>query len=236
MKSSILAFGILFFIGLNINYAQNKKLTGKVVAFKAYPINNVSVSSKKLKTETITDSLGYFTIECRKKDKLTFKAAGFQNQTIKIEDTDSLKVNLILINSKNAFKEVVRKKHMHQSDLDYCINNLIDENNNFDQLLTVYDVIQYVHPSARVTSVTANSSGGNTFGASGNQIILGGQGPNSILASPYALLVVDGIVTGDISGVVPEQIKSVKVLTGSNAGHWGTRGGNGVVEITLKHK
>lgn len=237
MKKVVLAFVVLFLSGSSLIYAQTQTLKGKVTAFKAYPVNNVSIYSKKLKTETVSDLDGNFTIQCHKKDKLSFKAAGFQNLTIKTKGEASLKVNLILINHENAFKSLVEENHMTQSNLDYCINNLMYENNNFDQLLTVYDVIQYVHPSARISSdVINNSDGQNSFGTSGSQIILGAKGPNSILASPFALLVVDGIVTRDISGIVPEQIKTVKVFTGSDAGHWGTRGGNGVVEITLKYE
>lgn len=235
-KLALLCIGMLFF-GLNQNNAQTKTISGKVVAFKAYPVNKVSVYAKKSKKEEFTDASGNFTIACKKKDKIVFKAAGFQNKTIKIEDQDSLKVNLIMIENQNAFKDIVREGHMPKSDLDYCIENLMYENNNFDQMLTIYEIIQYVHPAARISSqVTNEANGQNSFGTTGNQIILDARGPRSILASPFALLVVDGIPTRDISGIDPKQVKTIKVLTGSNAGHWGTRGANGVVEITLKNK
>lgn len=235
MKKIIFTLSI-FFVLSSFSYAQTKTIQGKVVAFKAYPVKNVKISSKKLKTDAITDEQGNFTIKSKKKDKLVFKAAGFQNTTVKIEEQDSITVNLIMINNKNAFKDIVNEGHMVQSDLDYCVNNLMDENNNFDQMLTIYEIIQYVYPAARISSVTTNEANGDSaFGTTGNQIILDARGPKSILASPYALLVVDGIVTRDISGIEPKQVKSIKVLTGSDAGHWGTRGANGVVEITLKN-
>ncbi len=235
MKKIIFVLSLLLVIGTFEISAQTKTVKGKVVAFKAYPVNFVSISAKKNKTKAITDSLGYFTIECHKKDKLVFDAAGFQNAVIKLEDQDSLKVNLIAINNQNAFKDVVRERHMTQSDLDYCVNNLLDDNNNFDQMLTIYEIIQFLHPTARIVSERTTEDGAG-FGSTGNQIILDSRGPRSILASPLALLVVDGIATRDISGIEPKQVKNIKILTGSNAGHWGTRGANGVVEITLKYQ
>ncbi len=235
MKKIVFTFCLLLIFSINHNYAQTKTIKGKVVAFKTYPLKKVKVISKKLKTETVTDEQGFFSIEYKKNDKLIFKAEGFQNSIVKIEKQDSLKVNLILVNNKNAFKDVVKEGHMEQSDLDYCTNNLMDENNNFDQMLTIYEIIQYVHPTARISDQEVNRTDeNNTFGTTGNQIILDSRGPRSILASPFALLVVDGIVTRDISGIEPKQVKAIKILTGSDSGHWGTRGANGVVEITLK--
>lgn len=227
---ALILFGITL-LGWTNATCQTKVITGKVVAFKAYPIKNVVVRSKKSKKEVLTDAAGNFSIESKNKDKLVFKAAGFQNESIKIDDQDVLKVNLIIINNPNAFKDIIKEGHMEQSDLDYCTGNLMFENNNFDQLPTIFDVIQFVYPTARISD--ANNP--NSFGTTSSQIILEAKGANTIISSPYALLVVDGIVTQNISGIDPKQVKTVKVLTGTEAGHWGTRGGNGVVEITLKY-
>lgn len=48
------------------------------------------------------------------------------------------------------------------------------------------------------------------------------------------MLVVDGIVVQTITDIHPPIIKTIKVLVGNEAGHWGVRSGNGAIGITLK--
>lgn len=217
--------------------AQSHTVKGKIVAFKKYPINNVKVSAKKAKTKVFSDSLGNFTITCNKKDHIVFDAAGFQNQRFKLKGEDSLNVNLVLVLDEAAYKDVVRFNHLSKGTLDYSLKYLISENNNFDQLATIYDVVQYVYPQAKIVDPNkVDAADPGDFGATGPQIILDSRGVNSINASLYALLVVDGIPINDISGVHPVEVKTLKVLMGNEAGHWGMRGGNGVVEITTKYE
>ena len=233
MKPKIFVYILSFLLGFTTIHAQNKTTEGNIVAFKKYVLKNVSVSCKKTKDQVVSDSLGHFSIVCGKKDELIIDAAGFETQYFKIKDQNHLNVNMILIQNEEAYKDVVTKGHMTKEVLDYCISNLLVDNNNFDQLSNIYDVIQYVYPSADIVEVSSEFSNSE---AQGKQIVLDARGVNSFNASPYALLVVDGMVVNDISGVSPLQVKSVKVLNRNEAGHWGSRGGNGAVEITLKYK
>ena len=235
MKSFALNLVFFLLLGATFGIAQTHTVNGRIIAFKKYPVNKVKVSSKRAKTFVYSDSLGIYSISCNKNDQLVFNASGFQNQRIKLKGQDSLLVNLVIIESELAYDEVVKGKHLSQSKLDYCLNNLIDNNNNYDKLGTIFEVIQFVYPQAKITEEGPNQNdNANTFGTTGRQVILDVRALKSVIASPYALLVVDGIVTSDISGISPEQVKTVKVLSAAESGHWGTRGGNGVVEITLR--
>lgn len=56
---------------------------------------------------------------------------------------------------------------------------------------------------------------------------------------PYPLYVVDGLIVGNsfrsVENIVqPVDVLQIKALTGSNASIYGTRGANGVIEITTK--
>ncbi len=229
-----LFISIFFLISFH-GHTQDYVIQGNIVAFKKYGLNNVKVKAKKAKTTVFSDSLGNFSITCSKKDQLVFNAGGFQNGRVKLKGRDSISVNLILIENKSSYKDVVNNKHMTQVKLDYCLKNLIDNNNNYDKLGTIFEVIQYVYPQAKITEEGPNQNdNANTFGATGSQVILDARALKSILASPYALLVVNGIVTTDISGITPPEVKTIKVLSSAESGHWGSRGANGVVEITLK--
>lgn len=65
------------------------------------------------------------------------------------------------------------------------------------------------------------------------------RGENSLLNNNEPLFVLDGNVIGNTYqqaavGVDPNSIASIKVITPANAGLYGSRGGNGVIEITTK--
>ncbi|WP_187388264.1 carboxypeptidase-like regulatory domain-containing protein [Seonamhaeicola marinus] len=237
MKHFIQRLTLLCLLVTISGFAQTHTVSGKVVAFKRYALNKVKISAKKANTVVYTDTEGNFTITCNKKDHLVFNAAGFHNQKFKLKGEKELDVNLIAVLEESAYRDVVRFEHLSKEKLQYGLDNFLEDNNNFDQLATIYDVIQFVYPQAKVVDLdTTDSAEPGAFGATGPQIILDSRGVNSINSSLYALLVVDGIVINDISGVHPIEVKTCKVLMGNEAGHWGMRGGNGVVEITTKYQ
>jgi hypothetical protein len=223
MKDKLqLPFLLIFFLILN-SYAQNKTIKGTVLGFKDYALNNVVVKSKKSKKETLTDSLGNFTIQTKGKDELEFSADGFYPEKFKIHNSNDMVVNMIYVDDNNSYDDVLESKHLSQEVLDYCVAHLMEDNNNYDRLRNVFEIIQNVYPGANIEEIDGIT-----------RVVLNARGPNTIMAGNYALLVVDGIVVNDITNVQPLMVKSVKVLLGNNAGHWGVRGGNGVVEIVLK--
>lgn len=223
-----LKFGIiiLLLVSASINVqAQTTLLKGKVTAFKKYPINNVKVVASKSKKETHTDFYGNFTIEVKsKKDVIKFKADGFIGQTIRIKGEKDTTINLIYIDNESSRYNVVNGKLMSEERLDFCIANLMDVNNNFDRMASIFQVIQYVYPSAKMESVNGM-----------NQVFITSRGPNSLSSGMEALLVVDGIITEDITGISPIQVKSVEVLLGNDAADYGSRAANGVIIINLKN-
>ena len=205
--------------------AQTTTLKGKVIAFKKYPVNNVRVEASKSKQKTLTDSQGNFTIEVKsKKDVVKFKANGFVGQTIRIRAAKDTIINLLYIDNESSHYKVIEGELMSEERLDYCIKNLIDENNNFDRMASIFQVIQFVYSSAKVENVNGM-----------NQIFLTSRGPNSLSSGMEALLVVDGIITEDITGISPAQVKSVEVLLGNEAAEFGSRGANGAIIIHLKN-
>lgn len=84
---------LVFFLGTPFCMVQNTTVKGKIVGFKKYSLKNVKVSSKKSKTEVFSDSLGNFSIKCKKKDQLLFSAGRFHGQRIKTNGEESIYVN-----------------------------------------------------------------------------------------------------------------------------------------------
>jgi outer membrane receptor for ferrienterochelin and colicin len=66
---------------------------------------------------------------------------------------------------------------------------------------------------------------------SGKRIVV--QGPNSFFGSSDPLFVVNGHRVPSIDYISPTEVKSIKLLKGSNANIYGNEGANGVISITL---
>jgi TonB-dependent SusC/RagA subfamily outer membrane receptor len=58
---------------------------------------------------------------------------------------------------------------------------------------------------------------------------------HSFFGSSTPLFVINGVVVESIDNVNPLEVRSIKILKGSEAAIYGVRGSNGVVSITLKN-
>lgn len=222
LKVKIVFVLLIFSLSL---FSQIKIKNAKVVAFKVLPLKGVTVSTKKSKTVVKTDSLGMFSINLVKNDYLIVNAEGFEGYKAKIKNDDPLTINLLYYDNNASYNSVLENKYLSKENLDYAIKNLMADNNIFDRMQNIYEVVQYAYPGAIFDPSTGVM-----------QIILANRGPHSVMAGNEALLVVDGIVTSDITGISPAQVKTIRVLVGNDAANWGSRGANGVIEIELKHK
>lgn len=201
-------------------YAQNRVIYGNLTAYNTFPVMNVEVTSKKAKATTVSDSLGNFSIVCLEKDVIIIKPKGFQTVNQKVNDeTDTVKINLVLIDTKKNRELAVSSGYITKSNLNYAVNHLEEENNDFCKYTDIYTLVR-----VEGTGVQVSASG---------QITVQG-GSNSFSGSSSALLIVDGQSQNSIDWIRPCIVKSIHILKGSEATIYGTRGGNGVVVITTK--
>ncbi len=199
--------------------AQNRVVHGKLTVFNRYPVKNVEVKAKKAKTSITTDSLGQFNIVCFEKDVIQIKPQTFEAVSKRVNaETDTLEINLIFIDSKANREKAVGYGFISEKDLLYAVEHLESENNDFCSYNTIFDLIQNKLSGVQVSS--------------GNIYIRGGN--NSFSGQSQALCVVDGTPTSNIEWISPCQVRTIDLLKGSEAAIYGTRGGNGVVLITLR--
>ncbi|MGW8314719.1 MAG: TonB-dependent receptor plug domain-containing protein [Bacteroidales bacterium] len=199
--------------------AQNRVVHGRLTVFKRYPVKNVEVKAKKAKTSITTDSLGMFDIVCYDKDVIQIKPKTFEPVTRRVNaDTDTLEINLVFIDSKANRENAVGYGYIREKDLLYAVDHLEAENNDFCGYSTIFDLIQ-----GKLSGVQVSN---------GNIYIRGGN--NSFSGQSQALCVVDGTPTSNIEWISPCQVRTIDILKGSDAAIYGTRGGNGVVMITLR--
>lgn len=217
---------IILFLGIIVMYstiqAQTRVVYGKLTAYNLYPLQNIEVKTKKSKATVKSDSLGMFSIVTHVEDKITIKSKAFKTVVRKVdEETDTLFINLIFIDTKTNRDLATGYGYISQQKLNYAVNNLTQENNDFCNYSNIFELIKGRFPGV---SVQSNAIGGAVY-------IRGG---TSINMSNEALYVVDGGPTSNIDYIVPCDVRSIDVLKDASASIYGTRGSNGVVVIETK--
>lgn len=217
---------LVFFLGTLLIYvslsAQTKVVSGQLTSFNKYPVQNIEVKTKKSKASVKSDSLGMFTIVCNAKDKILIKPKVFKTVTRKVdEDTDSLFVNLVFIDTKANREFATGYGYISQEELTYAISHLQQENNEFCSYTTVFELIRGRFPGV---TVSGTQTGGVVYI----------RGLSSINTSNEALYVVDGVTVSTIDDIHPCDVRSINVLKDGSAAMYGSRGSNGVVVIETK--
>lgn len=220
MKYFLILTATLLFT--TVSHAQNRVVYGKLTAYNSFPVMNVEVTSKKAKSTTMSDSLGQFSIVCLKKDVIQIKPKVFEPANVKVNDeTDSVNINLVFIDTKNNRELAVNSGYMTETNLNYAVANLEEENNDYCKYTDIYALLR------------AEAGSGIMVSNSGSITVRGGN--NSFSGATEALIVVDGQPTSSIDWIRPCTVRSINILKGSDAAIYGTRGGNGVVVITTKN-
>lgn len=201
-------------------HAQDSMVHGKIVAFDSIPIDKAEIKLKRNKSLVLSDSLGFFNIECQVNDKLSIKAAGFKTKKIKVENQrDSLHINLAFGGSAKDIEAASSNGHIDRKRLAYTTNSLDA------------DLFVDAGYSDVLEMITGKFPGVNVVG---DEIII--RGKNSLNGNNSALIVIDGVITSmySLTSLSVADVKSVNVLKGNAAASYGSRGANGVVVVITK--
>jgi TonB-dependent SusC/RagA subfamily outer membrane receptor len=201
---------------------QTRVVYGKLTAYNKYPVQNIEVKTKKSKASVKSDSLGMFSIVCNQEDKIIIKPKAFRTVSRKVdEDTDTLDINLVFIDTKANRDIAMGYGYISQADLAYATSHLEQENNEFCNYTNIFELIKGRFPGVTVSSAQM-----------GGAVYI--RGATSINMSNEALYVVDGGVVSTIDYIHPCDVRSIDVLKDSSAAIYGSRGSNGVVVIETK--
>ncbi len=223
MKKNLIFIPLILLLFFSANsVAQTHMLTGTVQAFEQFPVNHVFVKAMKSGNSTYTDELGHFSLEVKDNDVLKIKDPVFVPYSKKINESDtSLVINLYLHTDDQSMDKVIKMGYMTRQNLDYGVNHLWKNNNQFSQFTDAYDAIKYALPEA--TIIFENGHKAIEF-----------RGTKSIEYSNAALIVVDGVAMNDVSFLPPSTIFRITKLPSTQAALYGSRAANGVVNIETK--
>ncbi|WP_301704946.1 TonB-dependent receptor [uncultured Parabacteroides sp.] len=204
---------------------QQKSLKGTVNDVLG-PVAGASVVVKGTTNGTVTDMDGNFVLEVNNGDVLQISFIGYVTQEIKYTGQATLAVNLVEDTQK--LEEVVvvgygTQKKVNMTGAVAMVDSKVLENRPVQNVSTA---LQGTMPGVQVTS------GGGRPGQDGGTIRVRGVGTLNT-ADPYIL--VDGIETGTMNSVDPNDIESISVLKdAASAAIYGSKASNGVILITTK--
>ena len=215
MKLAILTG--LFALLCSMGYTQSRLVHGRLTAFNQFPVARIEVFSKKAKSVAISDSLGWFSIECMEKDVIRIRPEVYRNVRLKVDKSvDTVDINLVYDDNHSNREIVTGYGYISEKDLTFASGHLQQQNNEFCDYSDIFDLLE------------GRFAGVDVIPSSGTIRI---RGISSTGTDTDALLVVDGIISDDISWIVPCEVKSVDIIKDGMAAIYGSRGGNGVVVI-----
>ncbi|MBS0010265.1 MAG: TonB-dependent receptor plug domain-containing protein [Bacteroidales bacterium] len=222
LKSQLLILLLIVFFCVPAGvYGQELMLEGKVTTYDSIPVVNAQVKAKGTKMEVYTDKHGNFEIKCTARDKITVSAKGFRRGTVKLTGMeDFLDVDLELKpGERNLELALGPDGHIRDADKQK-ISTINDRDIDFSMYSNIFDALR-----GRIAGVHVV----------GDNVYIRGQ-TNLSGGDSEALFVVDGVIVSKFvfSSTPTSDIQNIRVLKGSAASIYGSRGGNGVVEVDTK--
>lgn len=202
------------------------RVTGSVVDEKNLPMPGVSVKVKNNTGKTVTDVDGKFQLVAKKGDVLVFSFIGYTNKEVVYEGQANMRVSLSVANIEMNELVVVGYGEIKKRDLTGALSSLQSKDIVRSNPVLAAKAIQGTVAGATVTKAS------NRPGAPYNITI---RGENTINNSTQPLIVIDGLMGGDLNTLNPNDIQSMDILKdASSTSIYGARGANGVVIVTTK--
>lgn len=218
---------LVMFCALGL-WAQDIKVTGKVVDVTSEPIIGASVVVKGTTNGTITDFDGNFTLSAQTGDVLHISYVGYVSQDVRVAGAQL--INVVLKEDTETLEEVVVVgTSMKKSDLTGAVASVGSKVLEEKPVTNVNQALQ-----GRVAGVFISQSTRPTDDAS-----IKIRGINTINGSTDPIYVIDGMVMDNsfsgFNAVNLNDVASIEVLKDASAtALYGSRGSNGVVVITTK--
>ena len=198
------------------------KISGVVLDATATPVADAIITIDGEKSNTITDSKGYYKIKVSQENK---KIGVFISSKQIIEEAIDGRENINF-----TFKVTIpyqKNEHAEEPvDIGYGkvkSKDVMGPGGQIDGKKSKYAGYNNIYELIRgqVPGVVVN----------GTTIMI--RSTTSINESNEPLFVVDGVPVSSVDNILPQEVKSIRILKGADASIYGSRGSNGVILINL---
>ncbi|WP_347052226.1 SusC/RagA family TonB-linked outer membrane protein [Flavobacterium olei] len=213
----------LLLVSSQIIMAQSKTVQGVISDPSGIPLPGASVIIEGTTNSASTDFDGKYSLSgVNPTDKITFSFVGLISQTITVGNRSS--INVTLAQSTQTLNEVVVAYGTQKRT-------------------KVTGAISTVSSKDIVAVPITNAESALQGRAAGVTVVNGAPGSNptvsirglSTMGNSAPLYVIDGVLTGNLSGLSPNDIESISVLKdASTTALYGSKAFNGVIVVTTK--
>ncbi|RYU90524.1 TonB-dependent receptor [Mucilaginibacter terrigena] len=215
------------------SHAYNKNafdiaVTGRVLDDTNQPLPGVNVSIAGTTIGTVTDVNGRYKLnvpDSYANAKLTFSFIGFVKQDVAIAGKTEINVSLKADNTNLNEVVVVGYGTQKRINLTGAVGTISSKNIENKPVLNTYQALQGESPNLIIQQSTLDPGSDVTVNIRG----VGTLGDNN------PLVVIDGIIGGNLNTLNPNDIESVSILKDAgSAAIYGSRAANGVILVTTK--
>ncbi|WP_158827697.1 SusC/RagA family TonB-linked outer membrane protein [Mucilaginibacter lacusdianchii] len=219
--------------GAATNEYQNKRavdvaISGRVLDDAGQPLPGVNVSIPGTTIGTVTDVNGRYKLnvpDAYASRNLSFSFVGFATQSVAIAGKTEINVSLKTNNSNLSDVVVVGYGTQKRINVTGAVGTISSKNIENKPVLNTFQALQGESPNLIIQQNNFNPGSDVTVNIRG----VGTLGDNN------PLVVIDGIVGGNLSTLNPNDIASVSVLKDAgSAAIYGSRAANGVLLVTTK--
>lgn len=207
--------------------AVDKSVSGTITSESGEKLPGVNVVVKGTQRGTTSNENGNFVISVPDDNTvLTFSFIGYEKHEVAIGNQTAINVVLKADNMSLSEVVVVGYGEVKKSDLTGAVASIHSQDIVRSNPVMASKAIQ-----GQVAGATVTKSS-NKPGAGYNITI---RGENTINNSTEPLIVIDGLMGGNLNNLNPNDIQSMNVLKdASSTAIYGSRGANGVVIVTTK--
>lgn len=224
----LILLGISNFVSSQQPSAGSIVIKGKIIDSTGSPVIGASITEKGRQRGTSTDDHGLFSFPVSSKNAtLIISSVGYGNKEVSLNGKTYVEVSLQSENNELGQVVVVGYGTQRKGEVTSAITSLKPEDFNKGNIIDPIGLLQ-----GKVAGLNVINAGGGDPNA-GLQIQL--RGLTTLSGGTGPLIIIDGVLGGDLNSVNIEEIESIDVLKdGSAAAIYGTRGTNGVIIITTK--
>ena len=233
----MMAFAMPLFSTLgstNLNSVVASKLTGTVTDENGVGMPGVTIAKKGTSSGANSDVNGKYSIDVNPGDVLVYSFVGYKSQEVKITNQSVLNIQLAV--DAKSLEEIVVTGYGNQKKKDFLGSSSSIKSATIQEMpvVSVESAMQ-----GRMTGVQVQQSSGQP----GAGISIRVRGVTSIAGGNEPLFVIDGVpqynndnrAMNGMSSFNASDIESIEVLKDASAtAIYGSRGANGVVQITTK--
>ena len=222
LKLKIALIGLLI-VGSHSIMAQSKTIHGVITDPSGFPLPGASINVEGTQNSASTDFDGKYSLKgVNPTDKITYSYVGLVSQTITVGERNSINVTLIQ-SAQNLNEVVVAYGTQKRTKVTGAVSTVSSKDIAAVPITNAESALQ-----GRAAGVTVVN------GAPGSNPTVSIRGL-ATMGNSAPLYVIDGVLTGNLSGLSPNDIESISVLKdASTTALYGSKAFNGVIMVTTK--